>query len=513
VRAAAAGAVADGDSAVGRAFGAASQEKFNIVIYELVATREANLKERVIDAAGELALCTRPEGHFFDRKAFAIGGQKLQRLAVAFANADGGEIAIGIADDDDQLNPADRWQGAATMEEFNGLLQAVHILNPSVDIRYEFLKSETRETYVLQMFIERGAEVNQTSDGKVYQRAGAQSLPLNSQKITELGFAKGARSFENMKLPELKAEQIVDSKELKSFLDDYSPTTEPLDYIVNQHLVGQEDWTPLVAGVLLFADNPIPIMPRKCGVRIARYETREDDPERDHLKETHYVEGPTYRLIHDSVQKITDILSSISTLTDTGLERKGYPPEAIWEVFVNAIIHRDYSISDDVQVTIFNDRIVIASPGKLPGYVRVDNILDARFARNSKLVRCLNRYRDAPNKDMGEGLNTAFQKMKEWKLKPPVITEEGNYIKVTIRHEPLALPTEAIMNFLGTNNQITNAQARELTGIKSENAVKREFYKLRDQGTIEQVPEKRGRHAAWQKVKRHPVVFDDADKE
>jgi ATP-dependent DNA helicase RecG len=70
-------------------------------------------------------------------------------------------------------------------------------------------------------------------------------------------------------------------------------------------------------------------------------------------------------------------------------------------VFVNAIVHRDYSISDDVHVTIFNDRIEIASPGKLPGYVRVDNILDARFSRNSKLVRCLNRYRDAPNKDMG----------------------------------------------------------------------------------------------------------------
>jgi ATP-dependent DNA helicase RecG len=69
-------------------------------------------------------------------------------------------------------------------------------------------------------------------------------------------------------------------------------------------------------------------------------------------------------------------------------------------------------------VTIFNDRIVIASPGRLPGYVRVDNILDARFSRNSKIVRCLNRYKDAPNKDMGEGLNTAFQKMKEWKLKP-----------------------------------------------------------------------------------------------
>jgi ATP-dependent DNA helicase RecG len=176
-----------------------------------------------------------------------------------------------------------------------------------------------------------------------------------------------------------------------------------------------------------------------------------------------------------------------------------YPPEAIWEVFVNAVIHRDYSISDDVQVLIFNDRVEIISPGRLPGYVNVANILDARFSRNSKIVRCLNRYKNAPNKDMGEGLNTAFQKMKEWRLKPPIIEEDGNYVRVTIRHEPLALPTDAIMTFLADNIEITNAQARDLTGIRSENLVKREFYKLRDLGLIERVPGKKGSASAWRK--------------
>jgi hypothetical protein len=63
--------------------------------------------------------------------------------------------------------------------------------------------------------------------------------------------------------------------------------------------------------------------------------------------------------------------------------------------------------------------------------------------------------------------------MKEWKLKPPVIEEDGSYIKVTIRHAPLALPAEAILTWLETHPEITNAQARDLTGIKSENAVKK----------------------------------------
>ena len=458
------------------------------------------MKEHEISESDLLALSERTEGHFFDRKATAISGQKLQKIVVAFANADGGEIVVGIADDKDEPDPKKRWNGHRTVEQFNGHLQAIHQLNPSVDARYEFLKTDSRDTIVLHVFLERSADVNKTADGKVYQRAGAQSLPLTAEQITELGFAKGARSYENMKLPDLRAEQVADAQELKSFLSDYSPSTDSLDYVVNQHLVDTTDWTPLVAGVLLFGDNPSAMLPRKCGVRISRYETREDDPEREHLKESHYIEGPSYQLIHESVNKITSILSGISMGFSKEPNKQGYPPEAIWEVFVNAIVHRDYSISDDVHVIIFNDRIEITSPGRLPGYVRVDNILDARFSRNSKLVRCLNRYRNAPNKDMGEGLNTAFQKMKEWKLKPPVIEETGNYIKVTIRHAPLALPTEAIMSFLEDHSEITNSQARHLTGIKSENAVKKEFYKLRDQGVIERVPNKGGGHAAWRKA-------------
>jgi ATP-dependent DNA helicase RecG len=454
------------------------------------APQRRKVKEQSITTEEALRLSSRAEDHFFDRKAPGLVGAKLQKLVVAFANADGGELIVGIADDKEDADPARRWRGLSAIEDFNSLLQAVHTLNPPIEARYEFLKHAN--TYALRMFVERGADVNKTGDGKVYQRFGAQSLPLAAEKITELGFAKGARSFENMKATDILPEKIVDSEELKTFLRDVSPSTSPLDFAVNQHLVDEKDWSPLVAGVLLFSDVPQAILPRKCGVRISRYETRAEDPERD----------PAYRLIHGSVDLITSILNELSKRADKGATPISYPPEAIWEVFVNAIIHRDYSISDDVHVTIFNDRIVIASPGRLPGYVRVDNILDDRFSRNFKIVRCLNRYKDAPNKDMGEGLNTAFQKMKEWKLKPPIIEEDGNYIKVTIRHAPLALPAEAIMTYLDeVRPEITNAQARILTGIKSENAVKKEFYKLRDQGVIERVPDKGGGHAAWRKSK------------
>ena len=153
-------------------------------------------------------------------------------------------------------------------------------------------------------------------------------------------------------------------------------------------------------------------------------------------------------------------------MTAKGLTNVSYPPEAIWEIVANAVIHRDYSISDDIHIIIFQNRIEIRSPGKLPGFVTVDNFLDVRYSRNSKIVRSLAKYKDPPNNDLGEGLNTAFEKMKKWKLKSPILKEEGSYVIVTIPHTPLASPEELVMEFLKTHS-IENRQAREITGIRS----------------------------------------------
>ncbi|MDA8419242.1 MAG: hypothetical protein M0Z90_09455 [Desulfobacteraceae bacterium] len=253
-----------------------------------------------------------------------------------------------------------------------------------------------------------------------------------------------------------------------------------------------------VAAALLFHSCPSAVIPRKCAVKITRYETKEDDPERDNLADQVTMEGPLFPLINKTVQAVEKIMSSVKVWTTDGLKNLKYPPEAIWEVIVNALIHRDYSISDDSQILIYNNRIEILSPGRLPGYVTVENILDARYARNSKIVRTLNRYKNAPNKDLGEGLNTTFQKMKEWGLKPPEIYEDKNYVKVILPHIPLAAPTEAILKFLALNDSITNHQARDITGIKSEHLVKIEFYKLRDEGFLERVPDLKGPKSAWQ---------------
>jgi len=440
----------------------------------------------------------REESHFYDHKSFQIKGIGIQKIAVAFANADGGEFIVGIKDEKEEENVLNRWEGIDSQEKFNFVFQNLSEITPSIPYSFEFLMNSERK-YALRIFIEKSESVHKTSNDNVYIRKSAQSLLIRDpQEIRALSYSKGESSYEDTIVSAATAEDIFETEEIKTFLNDYSPRSEPIDFAVNQNLVDRKTYDPRTAGILLFNDNPIPLLPKRCGIKISRYDTDQEIPERDHLKEQFSVEGCLYNQIQTAAKIITQIMESVKIMGPDGLKKAKYPPETIWEILVNAVIHRDYSISDDIQVLIYNNRIEISSPGKLPGYVTVENILDARFSRNSKIVRVLNKYTNPPNKDMGEGLNTAFQRMEEFRLKSPIIKEVGNYVRVTIPHTPLASPQESILEYLHHNETIRNRDARRITGIRSENIMKGIFYNMRDNNMIEPVMSKSGNKIiAW----------------
>lgn len=459
------------------------------------------MKEKIVTEIDKLNLSKREESHFYDRKAKEIDGKKIQKISVAFANSDGGDFIIGIKDDKDELDPSKRWSGSADKEFFNKVFQNILEIKPTIPYSSTFLFDPISRTYALAITIEKSEKVHSTSDNTVYIRISAQSLPVKeTEKIQELSFAKGESSFEDLVYKEGLAEDIFESIEIRRFLNDYSPESDPIDFTLNQNLVDRKSYEPKIAGLLLFNDNPISLLPRKCGIKITRYDTLDKIPDREHLKEQINIEGSLYQQIHKASKEVESIMENVKIWTPQGLENVKYPPETLWEILVNAVIHRDYSISDDIHILIYNNRIEINSPGKLPGYVTLNNILEARYSRNSKIVRNLNRYKNPPNKDMGEGLNTAFQKMKDWRLKDPVIIVDGNYVKVTISHISLATPEESVLEYLNNNNQIKNREARAITGIKSENVMKTVFYKLRSNNLIEPVYSKNGTTVvAWKK--------------
>jgi ATP-dependent DNA helicase RecG len=89
--------------------------------------------------------------------------------------------------------------------------------------------------------------------------------------------------------------------------------------------------------------------------------------------------------------------------------------------------------------------------------------------------------------------------MRELKLKDPIIRETETSVVVDIRHERLASPETIVIEFLDSHAEINNRTARKLTAITSENAMKDVFYRLRDRGKIERVPDRHGPAASWRK--------------
>lgn len=434
------------------------------------------------------------EGHFLDFKDRRIAPGKVARAVSAFCNADGGDLYIGVSES--SAGGTFTWDGFSDPEDANQLVYVLEEVSPfGTDIDGEFLSLDGGGGFVLHVNSRKSRVIRKTPDGKIYKRLGAQNIPVVSEEqVLALRRQKGIESFETETLP-IDLNVVTNSEAIIEYLLTAVPVGEPETYLHKQHLTVAGK--PIVAAALLFADEPQACLPKRCGIKIYRYSSEEQS--RDRLVEDPAtIEGPLYKQIYDAVDRTVEIVAAAAFLDEDGLRSVRYPHEALHEIITNAVLHRDYSITDDVHVRIFENRIEIQSPGRLPGHITVENILDERLSRNPYLVRHLNRFPNPPNKDVGEGLNTAFESMKKLNLKSPEISETDNAVLVVVRHESLASPAQQVVDFLKSNDSIRNEQARKMTGVDSESKMKKIFESLIKAKEIEHKPGTAGRGYAYQ---------------
>lgn len=442
------------------------------------------------------------ENHFCDFKSIEVSPSNLTKALSAFSNAEGGELFVGVDD-----KPR-KWRGFDNVETANAHLQVLDQFFPlGSDYQYEFLENKRSNGLVLKIQVAKTRDLKVASNQKVYIRRGAQSIPVSDEeRLQSLRRDKGLVSFE-MELVNCPREIVTNSIHIIEFLLEVVPTGEPDVWLKKQMAIVNGKAT--VVAILLFAEEPQAILPKRSGLKIYRYKTSSAEGTRETLDfDPLSIEGNLYNQIKDSVSMTTNIIESVRLQTGDGLVSVNYPQEAIHEIITNAVIHRDYSITDDIHIRIFDNRVEVLSPGTLPGHVTAENILSERFARNPSIVRLINKFPNPPNKDVGEGLNTAFESMRNLKLKPPVIQQQGGYVKVILKHESLATPEEAILQYLLKNNEIANRHAREVCFIKSENKMKRILQGLVSNGLLESVPGRTRYTAAYQLTEDGKVAAD-----
>lgn len=361
------------------------------------------------------------ETQVFDRKSINIEPKALAISIVAFANADGGTIAIGISDKTRRIEGVD-----FESQKLNELLRVpFDFCAPTVKVEIENIPcvdSMGRENHVTLMHIEPSMEVHANQADEVFMRVGDKSKKLTFEERTQLMYDKGERFFEDKPVLDADVEDI-DLDFVKSYIEKIGYSKTPIDYLKqNKGFVKEKGESIKVssAAILLFGKNPQLYFPR-ARVRFIRYEGIEEKfgTEMNVIKDVIF-EGNILKVINDSVAYLDTQIKEKTYLGHDGkfVTEEEYPKFVRQEIVVNAVTHRDYSIrGTDIQIKLFDNRIVVESPGRLPGLVRADNIRHTHFSRNPKIAEFLRTYNFV--KEYGEGVDRMYKELEAVGLQPP----------------------------------------------------------------------------------------------
>ena len=359
-------------------------------------------------------LQTQPEGQQFDRNSFRIEAKALAVIAVAFANADGGDIAIGIEDNG-------RITGINGNEEhLNELLRVpFDYCVPSVKVDVKFLDCNDfggNPNRVMVMHVEPSMKVHANQSDEAFYRVGDKSKKLNFEMRMQLFYAKGGRYYEDEPVYGATVDDI-DLNVVAEYCHKIGFDKDAATYLrTNKGYITTVNGVEKVSGaaILLFGKDPQKFFQR-ARIRIVRYSGDEErfGREMNVIKDV-WFEG---RILEMTQKAIDFVETQIKEYTYLGEDARfvtipQYPQFCWTELIVNAVAHRDYSIlGTDIMVKIFDHHYIVESPGILPGMVRIDNIRQMHFSRNPKIVQYLQQYKLV--KEFGEGVDRMFREMEQ----------------------------------------------------------------------------------------------------
>lgn len=419
------------------------------------------------------------EWQVFECKRARVEPAKILETIVAFANAEGGTLILGLEDPEKAPKEARLIginEGPDNISDVINLIPK-EITPPLPKIgqhRISITNVAGNKDELLALVIERSTDVHSLRRGDTYLRRGRHNNKLTAQEIIRLKYSKGAIRYEGEPAFNVDISEL-DNELLKKFQEATGSTNvDILQFLKDNGLTYRDNGKEILnkAALLLFAKNPSVALKSKCGIKISHYSGTKPvyTGEPNFLRKPFTIERPLLRQIQEAYKYLETWLVNPPKLK--GAAFKGsikYPKWALQEAITNAVIHRDYSIQNDIQLRIFDDRIEIESPGTFPGNVTVVNIRRERFARNPIILRTLNRFgEESPNLDIGEGVDRMYKIMKEANLYepiyfPPHITPNSVFL-ILFNIERVTY-WDTVSKYLDKKFKITNKELRQITGI------------------------------------------------
>jgi len=391
----------------------------------------------------------------------------IKKTVIAFANTNGGEIWIGVADDSTVV-------GVTNPDET--ILQVTNAIRDSIkpDITMhtlcEIRRIEGKNIVVIH--VQRGTACPYYLTGKgirpegVYVRQGASTAPATESAILKMFKDTGGDSFETTRslLQELTFKQAE-----KSFQE------ENIKFGIEQkrtlRLIGQDGSFSNLG--LLLSDQ--------CThtIKAAVFEGNNKKVFKDRSE----FSGSLLKQLDDSYFYLDQFNYTRAELA--GLKRmdmRNYPPEAIREALLNSVVHRDYSYSGSTLISIYEDRIEFVSLGGLPkGISFSDLMLGVSVLRNNHLADVF--YRLHLIEAYGTGVPKIMEYYREYTVQPSIEVSD-NAFKITLpntnynRHvespeqDAFSDDERLVLHFLAGQSNIMRKQIEEVSGFSQAKTIR-----------------------------------------
>lgn len=384
-------------------------------------------------------MTTENENKFFDRKSAKVKPSDISDLISAFANADGGTIVIGISDKNKKI------EGINSFDEqkINDFINAPKdCCKPMPKYKEEFLdviNMNGKPDRILLLHIEASIDtIIRTTNDSTFLRIGDRTREVKGEDLRNLEYTKSTRHFED----ECNKDALVEDldEELIKIYKDKIGASE----ISTEQMLRARGFTKVIDGkryltnaaVLLFAKNIQQFYPN-CRIRFVRYNgfAEQVGTKINIIKDVN-IEYPILRIIDKAKEFMSIQLRDFTALNKkTGLFQivPEYPEFAWLEGIVNAVTHREYGmLGSHIKIAMFDDRLEIISPGKLPNIVTVDNIKVTRYSRNPRIARVLTEFGWV--RELNEGVKRIYADMEEFFLDAPEYSEPEYSVKLVLKN-------------------------------------------------------------------------------
>jgi len=401
----------------------------------------------------------------------------------AFANSDGGVLYIGL---DDQGNLVGLKSVKKLFEDIPNTIRNKLGIIPSVELDKKDVIKVTVVPYSVPI----------SYNGKYYLRSGSTVQELQGKDLADFLMKKSGSTWDDI-VEERSGFNEIDNdfiEKFKKYAVDRIPSIikETDNTILLQKLNLIDNGVLKRASVLLFGNDPQKFY-RQSVVRIGKFVS---DTE---IQTTDIVKGNLFAQL-ESTLEILRTKYLLSKIRYEGIHRRDileYPYEALREAIINALIHRDYSGTSQIQIRVYPDKLMIMNEGKLPPEVPVEKLKTNHLSipRNTLLAEIF--YYAGFIESWGHGTIKIVDNCIAQGLPEPDFSEENGVMTVTFhkdkwneenlkKFELNGRQIKAVM-YVKEKGKITNKDYKELIKDISRITATRDLTNLVEKGILKMV--------------------------